>query len=78
MGEQMRGWLAHMSMKVNLLFITQTVAIAGVEVVILSVAYLLSASVCWCVVRCLEYCVIMFVPVLNMYTVGTVCVYVNC
>lgn len=37
----MRGWLAHMSMKGNFLFITQTVATAGVEVMILTVACLL-------------------------------------
>lgn len=41
-----------MSVKDNLFFITQTVASAGAEVMILTVAYLLYVSIC------------MFVPVL--------------
>lgn len=42
----MRGWLAHMSVKADLLFITQTFVAAGVEVMSLTAAYSLCVSVC--------------------------------
>lgn len=51
----MRGWLAHMSVKADLLFITQTFVAAGVEVMSLTAAYSLCVSVCLGVIRSLEY-----------------------
>lgn len=69
----MRGWLVHISMKANLLFISQTVATAGVKVMILTEAYLLCVSACWANVSyglLRMYCMCMFVPVYCWYHLG--------
>ena len=69
----MRGWLVQISMKANLLFVSQTVATAGVEVVILTEAYLLCVPVCWANVSyglLRMYCMCMFVPVYCWYHLG--------